>query len=285
MDFWYLQIVNGFSYGMLLFMLAAGFSLIFGLMNIINLAQGSYYMLGAYIGLTVVRYSGNFVLGLAAAAVSLTIVGVLMQRFALRRLYGNELGQVLLTFGFMFIIADVSLLIWGGYPQTIPPPPFFEGGMTIGGITFPKYRLLVMGAGAVTALFLWWFQEGTKMGSLVRAAVDDEEMAEATGINVSLTNTVAFGIGAGLAGIAGVIGGPFIGVHIGLDVEVLVLALVVVVVGGLGSLRGAFVGAIIVGLLDNFGKALFPQLSLFTVFAPMAIVLAIKPNGLFGQKS
>jgi branched-chain amino acid transport system permease protein len=283
MNFWLVQAINGISYGMLLFLLAAGLSLVFGLMNIINLAHGSYYMLGTYIGITVYRYSQNFFLAVVGAAIGLAIVGVLMQRFILRRLYGNHLGQVLLTFGFVFIIADISLLVWGGYAQNMPPPSFFKGATTTGGVTFPTYRLLVIGVGLLVALFLCWFQKGTKMGVAVRAAVDDEEMSQSIGLNVPLTTTVVFGISTALAAVGGVIGGPIIGAYPGVEHEVLLLALVVVIIGGLGSLRGAFVGSILVGLLDNFGKALFPELSLFTIFAPMAIILAIRPNGLFGR--
>lgn len=285
MNFWYIQAINGISYGMLLFLLAAGLSLIFGLMRIVNMSHGSCYMFGAYVGITVGRYSGSFLLAILAAAITVAALGVLMQGLILQRLYENHLGQVLVTFGIVFIIADISLFIWGGYPQNIPPPPPFQGAMIIGGITFPTYRLLVIGVGVLVALVLWWFQEGTKMGAAVRAAVDDEEMAHAIGLNVPLTNTTTFGIGAALAAIGGVIGGPFIGGYPGVDLEVLLLTFVVVIIGGLGSLRGAFVGAILVGLLDNFGKALFPELSLFTVFAAMAIILAFKPTGLFGRAS
>lgn len=148
MNFWYVQAINGISYGMLLFLLAAGLSLIFGLMRIVNMSHGSYYILGAYVGLTVIRYSGSFLLAILAAAITIAALGALMQRFILRRLYENHLGQVLVTFGIVFIIADISLLIWGGYPQNIPPPPPFQGATTIGGITFPTYRLLVIGVGA-----------------------------------------------------------------------------------------------------------------------------------------
>ena len=285
MNFWLVQAINGISYGMLLFLVAAGLSLVFGLMNIINLAHGSYYMLGTYIGITVYRHSKNFVLAVIGAAIALAILGMLMERFILRRLYGNHLGQVLLTFGFLFIIADISLLVWGGYAQNMPPISLLSGATTIGGITFPTYRLLVIGVGILVALFLWWFQKRTKIGVAVRAAIDDEEMSQAIGLNVPLTTTAVFGISTALAAIGGVIGGPFIGAYPGVDYEVLLLALVVVIIGGLGSLRGAFVGSILVGILDNFGKALFPELSLFTIFAPMAIILAIRPNGLFGRAS
>ncbi len=285
MNFWLVQAINGISYGMLLFLLAAGFSLVFGLMNIINLAHGSYYMLGVYIGITVYRCFGSFVLAVIGAAIAVAILGVLMQRFIFTRLRGNHLGQVLLTFGFVFIIADMSLTAWGGYAQNIPAPQLFQGATTIGEITFPTYRLLVIGVGLLVALFLWWFQEGTKLGAAVRAAVDDEEMSQAIGLNVPLTTTAVFGMGATLAAVGGVLGGPFIGTYPGVDLEVLLFALVVVIIGGLGSLRGAFVGAMVVGLLDNFGKVLFPELSVFTIFAPMVIILAIRPSGLFGRAS
>lgn len=282
-NFWYVQAINGISFGMLLFLMAAGFSLVFGLMNMVNLAQGSYYMFAAYVGLAVYTATHNFLLAVIGGAIAAAVIGMLMQRFFLRKLHDNHLGQVLLTFGFVFIFADLSVVIWGGFPKNIPAPPPFDGAMTIGGITFPAYRLLVIAVGIVVAFFLWWFQEGTKMGAAVRAAVDDEEMAQAVGLNVPLTATAVFGVGAALAGLGGVMGGPFIGVYNGVDLEVLLLAMVVVITGGLGSLRGAFLGAIVVGLLDNFGKALFPQLALFTIFAPMAIILAIKPSGLFGR--
>ncbi|MBI4322124.1 MAG: branched-chain amino acid ABC transporter permease [Chloroflexi bacterium] len=283
MNFWVMQGLNGVSFGMLLFLLAAGLSLVFGLMNIVNIAHGSYYLLGAYIGLTIVNRTQNFLLAILGAAIGIAVLGILMQRFVLRQLYKNELGQVLVTFGFVFVIADIALVIWGGYPQNIPAPPMFQGATAVGDIRFPTYRLVVIVVGILMALFLWWFQEGTKMGSAVRAAVDDEEMSQAVGLNVPLTSTGVFAIGAALAAMGGVMGGPFIGAYPGADLEVLMLAFVVVIIGGLGSLRGAFVGAILVGLLDNFGKALFPELSLFTVFAPMAIILATKPSGLFGR--
>jgi len=284
-NFWYVQAINGISYGMLLFLLAAGFSLVFGLMNITNLAHGSYYMLGAYLGVTVTRFVDSFILAVVVAGIVVAVLGVLMQRFVLNRLYQNPLGEVLLTFGFVFIIADISLVAWGGSPLNIPPPPAFRGATTIGGIIFPTYRLLVIGVGLLIALFLWWFQEGTKIGAEMRAAVDDEEISQTVGINVPWISTVVFGVSAALAAIGGVMGGPFIGAYPGLDLEVLLMALVVTIIGGVGSLLGAFVGAMLVGLLDNFGKALFPELSLFTVFAPMAIILAIKPSGLFGRGS
>ncbi|MBI3015231.1 MAG: branched-chain amino acid ABC transporter permease [Candidatus Tectomicrobia bacterium] len=283
MTFWLVQTFNGLSFAMLLFLLAAGLSLIFGLMGIINLAHGSYYLLGAYVGLAVIKKTNSFLLAIVGAVAVVVIVGIIMQRFFLSRFYKNELAQVLLTFGFLFIIADVALWIWGGNPQALPKPSLFEESYRFGNIVIPSYRIFVIGVGFLVALALWVLQEKTAIGAIIRAGVDDEEMTRGLGINMPFLFTIVFGIGATLAALAGVIGGPFVGVYPGVDFEILLLAFVVVIIGGLGSLKGAFVGSLIVGLLDNFGKALFPEFSLFTIFAPMAIILAVKPTGLFGK--
>ncbi len=283
MNTWIIQTMNGLSFGMLLFLLAAGLSFTFGLMNIVNLAHGSYFLVGAYVGLTVAKSTGNFILAVIAGAVSVGILGLLMQRFLLRHLQKEHLAQVLLTIGFLFILADLSLVIWGGAPQIISKPPPFDGSMRIGDSAFPSYRVLIIAVGVVMAVLLWWLQERTAMGANVRAAVDDEEMSGSIGVNVSLLMTGVFGLGAALAAMSGVLGGAAMSIYPGFDLEVLLLALVVVIVGGLGSLKGAFVAALLVGLLDTFGKANFSELSQFTIFAPMAIILAIRPTGLFGR--
>ncbi|MDP2728321.1 MAG: branched-chain amino acid ABC transporter permease [Dehalococcoidia bacterium] len=283
MDFWVLQTLNGLSFGMLLFLLAAGLSLTLGLMNIVNLAHGSYYLLGAYLGLTVFQRTGNFVLAVIGAAVCMGILGILMQLFLLRYLQKLHLAQVLLTIGCVFILGDLSLVAWGGSPQAIPKPPPFNSSIAVGDAVFPSYRLLVIAIGVVVALLLWLLQERTIMGASVRAAVDNEEMAGSTGINVARLMTVVFGLGAALAAISGVLGGASMSIYQGADMDVLLLALVVVILGGMGSLKGAFVAALLVGLLDNFGKAMFPEISQFTIFAPMAIMLAVRPTGLFGR--
>jgi branched-chain amino acid transport system permease protein len=282
--FWITQALNGISFGMLLFLLAAGLSLIYGLMRMLNLAHGSYYILGGYVGLSTMRATGSFVLAALAATATVTLVGVVMERFFLRRFPEQELPQALLTFGFLLIFADLSLWIWGGTPQTLAKPEIFERSIRIGTIVFPTYRLFVIGIGLVIGVGLWWLQEGTRLGAMIRAGVDDAEMARGTGVNVGLLSTAVFALGAFLAGLGGIIGGPFVGVYPGADFEILEMALVVVIIGGLGSLKGAFVGGLLVGLLDNFGKALFPELALFTVFAPMAVILAIRPAGLFGAR-
>ena len=283
MNFWIIQILNGVSFGMLLFLLAAGLSLIFGLMKVLNLAHGSYYLLGGYLGLTVLRFTDSFLLALLGAALGMTVLGILMERWFLRRIYGEPLRQALLTFGFLFIFADIALWIWGGNPQTLPKPGPFTGSIRMGAIVFPSYRLLVIAVGLVIGVGLWWLQEKTRLGAMLRAGVDDEEMAKGMGINVSLLFTVVFALGAFLAAVGGIMGGVFVGVYPGADFEVLLLAFVVVIIGGLGSLKGAFVGGLLVGLIDNFGKALVPEFALFTVFVPMAVILAIRPTGLFGR--
>jgi len=257
--------------------------IIYGLMRILNLAHGSYYLLGAYVGLSVAQVTESFILAALAGTAAVMVLGVLMERFFLRRFPKQQLPQVLLTFGFLFIIADGTLFIWGGNPQTLPKPELFSTSIWIGNIVFPSYRLLVIAVGVVVGLGLWWLQEKTKLGSMIRAGVDDEEMARGCGVNVSFLSTAVFALGAFLAALGGIMGGPFVGVYPGADFEVLLFAFVVIIIGGLGSLKGAFFGGLLVGLLDNFGKALFPELALFTIFAPMVIILAIKPRGLFGR--
>jgi branched-chain amino acid transport system permease protein len=283
LTFWAIQLLNGISFGMLLFLLAAGLSLIYGLMRVLNLAHGSYYLLGGYIGLTVVQVTGSFVLAAVTAPVAVALLGMVMERFFLRRFPRQELPQVLLTFGFLFIFADLALWIWGGNPQTLPKPEMFSSSIWLGNIVFPSYRLFVIATGVVIGGGLWWLQEKTRLGAMIRAGVDDEEMARGVGVNVSLLSTSVFGFGAFLAALGGILGGPFVGVYPGADFEVLLLAFVVTIVGGLGSLKGALIGGLLIGLLDNFGKALFPEFALFTLFAPMAIILAIRPTGLFGR--
>ncbi|MEW6139375.1 MAG: branched-chain amino acid ABC transporter permease [Thermodesulfobacteriota bacterium] len=283
MEFWIIQSLNAISFAMLLFLLCAGLSLIFGLMNILNLAHGSCYLIGAYVALSVIEWSDNFFLGLLAGSLVGGIVGFVLQRLLLQRIYGRRLLQVLLTFGCMFIIGDVAIIIWGADPATLQTPEFLAGSASLGEMVFPKYRLFVIAVGAAIGIALWFFQEKTRWGAILRAGVDDEQMARAVGINVPVLFTVVFILGTALTGLSGVLGGPFVGVYPGVDLEVLLLAVVVIIVGGLGSMKGAFFGSLIVAALDNFGKALFPELAMFTIFAPMAIILALRPTGLWGR--
>ena len=282
--FWTIQILNGISLGMLLFLLAAGLSLIYGLMRILNLAHGSYYLLGTYVALSVVRATGSLLLAGLVATVVVALLGIVMERVFLRRVPREELPQALLTFGWLLIVADVSLWIWGGTPETLPRPELFERSVRIGTLVFPSYRLFVIAVGVAIGVTLWALQEKTRLGAMIRAAIDDAEIARSTGIDVSRLSTAVFALGAALAALGGVIAGPLLGVYPGADFEIMLLAFVVVIIGGLGSLKGAFFGALLVGLLDNFGKALFPELALFTIFAPMALILVVRPTGLFGVR-
>jgi len=282
-EFWITQAFNGISYGALLFLLASGLSLIFGVMRIVNLAHGSYFMLGGYVGLSVVWRTGSFAAALVAGALAIALIGVGMERLFLRRLPGQTLGQVLMTVGFALMFQDLALLIWGGDPYTIPVPATLQGIVTAGALRFPTYRIFIIVVASLVGAVLWIVLDRTRMGAMIRAAVDDREMAQGVGIHVPVVSLGVFALGAALAALGGVIGGGFLGVYPGADFEVLPYAFVVVIVGGLGSLPGAMVGSLLVGLLDNFGKALFPELSYFTLFAPMALILALRPTGLFGR--
>jgi branched-chain amino acid transport system permease protein len=282
--FWALQLLNGLSFGMLLFLLAAGLSLIHGLMRILNLAHGSYYLLGAYVALAVVHVTENLAVATLAGVAVVTAIGVVMERVFLRRVPRDELPQALLTFGFLLIFGDIALWTWGGTAQSLPKPELLTASVRLGPLVFPSYRLFLLAVGAVVGVSLWLLQEKTTIGAKVRAAIDDAEIARATGIDVSRLNTGVFAVGAALAGLGGIMAGPVLGVYPGADFEVLLLAFVVVIIGGLGSLKGAFIGGLLVGCLDNFGKALFPELALFTIFAPMALILAVRPTGLFGAR-
>ena len=282
-EFWVTQTFNGLSYGALLFLLASGLSLIFGVMRIVNLAHGSYFMLGGYVGLSVMWRTGSYVLALVAGALTLAVVGIAMERVFLRRLPGQTLGQVLMTIGFALIFQDLALLIWGGDPYSIRPPSLLSGVVIAGPGRFPIYRIFIVVIAVAVGAALWLALDRTRVGAMIRAAVDDPEMAQGVGIRVPRVSLGVFALGAALAAFGGVVGAGFLGVYPGLDFEILPYAFVVVIVGGLGSLPGAMVGSLLVGLLDNFGKALFPELSYFTLFAPMALILALKPTGLFGR--
>jgi len=284
MEFFVVQTLSGFSFAAVLFMLASGLSLIFGVMNIVNIAHGSYYMLGAYIGLSIYWATSSLLLAILGGALAIAVVGYGMQRFFLRRFF-DAFPQVMMTMGFAYIFRDLALLIWGGDPLSFPAPKILEGSIHFGGIVFPRYRLFIIIIAIVVAIGLWFFNEKTSYGAQLRATVDDHEMARGVGINVPLVSGLMFALGAFLAAFGGVIAAPAFGIYAGLDFEVLPLAFVVVIVGGMGSLKGAAVGSILVGLVDNWGKALFPDFSYFTLFLPMAIVLAIRPSGLFGEST
>jgi branched-chain amino acid transport system permease protein len=282
-EFWINQLFNGVSYGALLFLLAGGLSLIFGMMRIVNMTHGSYYLLGGYVALSTMWRGGHFALAIVVAALVIALIGICEWNAFLKRLSGQELGQVLTTMGFALIFQDLGLVLWGGDPYTIKTPAMLSGAFTVGTFYFPVYRIFIVGVAALVAIVLWVTLERTRIGAMMRATVDDPEMARGVGINVFRISMCVFALGASLAAVAGVVAGGFVGVYPGADFEILPYAFVVVIVGGMGSLKGALIGSLMVGLLDNFGKALFPELSYFTLFAPMAAILAVRPTGLFGR--
>lgn len=281
--FWLIQTLNSLSLGGLLFLLSAGFSLIFGLMRIANLSHGAYFMLGAYIGLSVLRAGYSFAVAMLAAGIAVALLGGVIERLVLRRLSGNPLAQVLATLGIAFIIADGCLVIWTGDPQQLPSPEWLRGVLRFEGTAFPRYRVAVVALAALTALALWLLMERTRLGAMIRAGVDDMEMARGVGIPVSRLFTLVFCLGSFLAGVGGVLGGPILSVYPGLDTDMLPLALLVVILGGVGSLAGAFVGSFLTGFVYTFGQALIPDLAYMILFLPMIIVLAVRPRGLFGR--
>jgi len=284
MEFWVNQTFNAISYAGLLFLLGGGMTLIFGAMKIVNIAHGIFYMLGGYVGYVVVRYTGNFYLALLTACVTVAVIGMTLERFLLRELSGQLLRQMLMTMGITLLFQDLLLIIFKGYPLSLDPPAWCSVSLKLGGYNFYMLRVFMVGAAAIVFVILWWVQEKTRAGAILRATVDNKEVAQGVGINVRLVSMSVFGLGAFLAAFAGVIGCAFTAIYPGLDFEVLPLAFVVVILGGMGSLKGAVIGSLMVGFIDNFAKALFPELAYFSLFFPMVVILSIKPTGLFGRE-
>ena len=285
MQFWVIQTLNSLALGGLLFLLAAGFSLIFGLMRLANLTHGALYMLGAYIGVSILKLTPNLWIAALLGGLSVAALGGLFERLILRKLAGNELGQVLVTLGLAYIIADFCLLVWGGDPIPVPTPEGLEAPLEFRGFMFPAYRLAVVAIAVATAIALYLLMERTRLGAMIRAGVDDVQMARAVGIPVSRLFTTVFCLGTALAGAGGILGGPIMSAYPGLDADMLPLALIVVILGGVGSLIGAFVGSFMIGFIYTFGIALFPQLAYVILFLPMIVVIAFRPRGLFGRSA
>ena len=275
--------VNSVALGGLLFLLSAGFSLIFGLMRIPNLMHGSFFMLGAYLGATFLEKGVNFWTAALLSTAAMVVIGGVIERVLLRRLAGQELAQVLLTLGLSFIVADLCLMIWTGDPIQPPTPPDLRGAVNAFGMFFPFYRLVIVAIAVVIAVALWLMIDWTRLGAMIRAGVDDPPIARVVGIKVSQLFTLIFCLGAGLAAFGGVMGAPYLSVYPGLDAEMLPMALIVVILGGTGSLLGALVGSFLIGFLYNFGQAMFPDLAYVILFLPMLLVLVLRPQGLFGR--
>jgi branched-chain amino acid transport system permease protein len=298
------QCLNGIQLGMLLFLLAAGLTLIFGTMDLVNLAHGSLYMLGAYFAATFAAATGSFVFGAVLALAATLVAGMVLEVVAIRPLYGRDhLDHVLATFGLLIFFNELVRLIWGPAGMTLPlPSQMLTAVQVLPGVYYPAYRLVIIAATLVVALLLYVLVMRTRVGMLIRAGASNREMVGALGVNIKLLYTIVFGLGAALAGFAGLMQAPILTVQIGMGENILILAFVVIIIGGIGSIRGAFVAAIIVGLLDTIGRAFLPDvmrtflsysagssagpaLSSMMIYLLMALVLVFRPEGLFPAAS
>jgi branched-chain amino acid transport system permease protein len=277
------QLLNGVTFAALLFVVASGFTLIFGLLRIVNLAHGALYLFGGYIGYTVGTRTGSYALAGIAAMAAVAGIGFALDQGLLRFVRGNELRQVLLTLGVAFVLDDLALVIYGGDSFTVPIPPALRGATQLFGLYYPTYRLFVLGVGVVVFAALWLLLNHTRLGALIRAGVDDAEMVEASGVNIRRVFLATFLLGSALAGLGGVMGGAFLALYPSADADILVFSLAVVIIGGRGSLVGAAVGSLLVGLLNSVGQVMFPELAYFIIFGPVALLLAFRPLGLFGR--
>lgn len=281
------SVLNGLAIGSLLFILAVGLSLVFGMMDVLNLAHGALFLAGAYLGYLLVGRDPSWA-GFGTAVALAVVVGLLaggaLQALTEPLSRRSHLDQALLTLGVALVLAELLSLLFGNDPQSVAAPPGLNGSITVLGVVYPVYRLALIGVGAVLALAVYVVVERTRLGLLVRATVADRDMVSAVGVDERLVKAAVFGLGSVLAVLAGVLGAPIYGAQPGLDVTVLILALVVVVIGGLGSVRGALVGALLVGQVETLGRSLLPDLASFLLFGALALVLILRPQGLFGSR-
>jgi branched-chain amino acid transport system permease protein len=278
-------LLNGLTLGALYFLVASGFTLIFGLMRVTNMAHGAFYLLGGYIGFQVSDSTGSWVLGLVAATVAIAGLGVAVQQLLLRRIQGEELREALITIGLAIVIADQCLAYWGGSPRDITVPPGLSGAKELGvaGLIYPTYRLFVLILAIALGIGLWVLLRRTKLGITIRAGVDDRRMVAALGVNVQVVFAVVFALGAALVGFSGVAGGSYLSIAPGEDGRYLLFSLIVVIVGGMGSIAGAAIGAAVVGIVDQFAAVYVPTYSVLLTFGVMVLVLATRPQGLLGR--
>jgi len=293
------QALNGLQFGLMLFLLAAGLTLVFGIMDMINLAHGSLYMVGAYLAAAVTQASGSFMTGIGIAMLATALLGALLEVSLLRRLYARDhLAQVLATFALILIANEAVRMIWGAQPMLLNAPDELSGPVSLGGFFYPAYRLLLIGVGVLVAGLLYLLVSHTRLGMWVRAGASNREMTEALGVNVRLLFTAVFAFGAALCALAGAMLGPLLAVQVGMGESILILAFVVIVIGGIGSIRGALVGSLLVGLVDTLGRAalpsllreflspeaassLGPALASVLIYVLMAAILFWRPEGLF----
>ena len=276
--------LNGLSYAFILFLLAAGFSLTFGVMGVLNLTHGALFVFGAYIGLQAVDSLGWFWVAVVLAAVAMGIIGLLLYLFFLKRLYNKVPEQAVLTIGLGYMFANVILWIWGPRAQNLQKPEILDGALQVGGLSFPIYRIFICVIGLLILALLWWIQDRTRWGAIIRAGMDNKEMTVSLGVNYGLVSTLVFVLGALLAGAGGVLGAPIVGAFPQMGDNLLLLTLVVVVVGGTGYIQGTMLGALVIGLLDTFGKAYVPKAAMFFAYIVFLIVLLVRPSGLIGRR-
>ena len=293
------QLLNGLQLGIMLFLMSAGMTLVFGILQVINLAHGSFYMIGAYVGATVTARTGSFLLGVLAALTAAALAGVAVEILVLRRLYKKEhLDQVLATFGLIMFFNELTRIIWGRQPLFMDVPPWLAGSIElIPGIPYPSYRIAVIAVGIIVGVFLYLLFTRTRIGMQIRAGASNQEMAGALGVNIRLLYTLVFSLGTLLAGLAGVMAGPILAVEAGMGESILILTFVVIVIGGIGSIRGALLGALLVGLVDTLGRAFLPtllrlflsaayadgvaaSLASMSVYILMVAILVCRPHGL-----
>jgi branched-chain amino acid transport system permease protein len=281
------QTLNGLTLAGIIFLVSSGFTLVFGVMRVTNLSHGAVYLLGGYIGYSVITVTHNFFYGLAAGALAMGAFGLVLERTVITWLGGREMAELLATLGLIYVLDDASLAIWGGTPLTINLPGILGRSTTlpVSGIVYPNTRIFILGVSIVVAFGLYLLLRRTRVGAIIRAGVDDREMVSALGINVRRVFTLVFTLGAALAGFAGVLGGTVLGVYTGGDSDVLLFALAVVIIGGLGSFEGAIVGSLIIGLAENYGTAYFQAVAYSIVFIPVIVILLVKPEGLLGKVS
>ncbi len=278
-----LVLVIGISFGFILFLLSAGLSLTMGLMRIVNLAHGALYMIGAYVGLAAAKASGNFLISLLAGAACAGLVGLLLETGFLRYLFKRDMSQVLLTVGFIYILTNLIQWIWGSFPLSGITPAIFSGSIPLGNAALPVFRFVIIVFGLLMAIALWFFQEKTRIGAMVRAGMDNPEITRAIGINLKLVFTGVFVFGAFVAGLCGLMGAPVMGINLQVGWDALTLAMIVVIVGGTGSIQGALLGGLIIGILDSIGKVYFPQFDYFVIYLVLILILLFKPSGLLGR--
>jgi len=298
------QLLNGLQYGVMLFLMAAGLTLVFGIMNFINLAHGSLYMVGAYLTVAATQWTGSYLAGVALGLSGTLVVGMIVEVIALRALYERDhLDQVLATFGLILFFNELVAILWGRAALFASVPSWLSGHIELfTGSSYPLYRAVIIGVGLAVAVVLWYVVTRTRLGMLIRAGASNRTMVAALGVNIRLLYTVVFGFGAALAGLAGLLAGPIYNVQPGMGELILIQVFVVIVIGGIGSIRGALAGAIVVGLVDTMGRAFLkpllghvisptageaagPALASMLIYLLMAVVLALRPEGLFPAKS